>query len=154
MIYLGIPNDRELLAGVGEVSLRHGQLDYVLRMTVKSLEGLTIQEALDATERQGSTELRVRVRKLAKQRFGEGAALVRLDALLTRCGRATKRRNELIHNLWAHKLDGEPVIRDDTHEFRPVPTLAELQGLSGELAALASELNFARLDGFLKEAMG
>ena len=76
MITLDIPTDSALLAAVGKVALRHGQLDYVLRMTVKSILKLSIRDALDATDRQGSRGLRDRVRKLAKKRFGEGDTLV------------------------------------------------------------------------------
>jgi hypothetical protein len=77
---------------------------------VKTITHITIREALDATERQSSAALRARVRKLARQKVGEGDALVRLDALLARAGRATKRRNELLHALWAAQLDGQGLI--------------------------------------------
>ena len=153
MITLGIPTDPAILAAVGKIALRHGQLDYLLRMTVKSILSLSIREALDATERQGSRELRERVRKLAKQKFGEGDTFVRLDALINRARRATNRRNELVHNLWAQDLDHNPVIRDDDHTFRPAPQLTELDAVADELTTVASELNDARLNGFLKEAL-
>ncbi len=45
MITLDIPTDPNLMAAVGKVPLRHGQLDYVLRMTVKSILGLSVREA-------------------------------------------------------------------------------------------------------------
>jgi len=93
-------------AAVGTISLRHGHLDYILKMTVKSITGLSIHQALDATEKQGSFDLRKRVRALAKQKFGEGETLVRLDALLTRAQRATEKRNRILHSLWADELDG------------------------------------------------
>src|SRR5258708_10131041 len=100
MIYFKLPDDPALLAAVAKVAIRHGQLDYVLRMRVKSIERLTIRQGLDATERQGSAALRERVRKLARKKLGEGRALVLLDALLARSGRATRRRNQLLHGLW------------------------------------------------------
>lgn len=154
MITLDIPTDPQLLASVGKVALRHGQLDYVLRMTVKSILKLSIRDALDATDRQGSRGLRDRVRKLAKKRFGEGDTLVRLDALLARSRRATADRNEVLHSLWARSKDGEPIIRDDDgYAFRPVPTVAELEEMADKLADAASELNDARMNGFLKEAL-
>ncbi len=153
MITLEIPTDPALLAAVGKIALRHGQLDYVLRMTVKSIQSLSIREALDATERQGSHDLRKRVRKLAKQKFGESETLVRLDALINKSRRATDRRNELLHNLWSYDMDRNPVIRDDDHTFRPAPNIAELNTVADEFAAVALELNVARLNGFLKEAL-
>ena len=58
MIYPGLPDDQQVLAAIGKIALRHGQLDYVLKMAVRSLTGVSIDEALDATERQLSRELR------------------------------------------------------------------------------------------------
>ena len=152
-IVFSLPDDPALLAAVGRVAIRHGQLDHVLRMMVKTLTGITIEEALDATERQGSAALRGRVRKLAKQKLGEGEALVRLDALLARAGRVTKRRNELLHSLWAHQLDGQGVMRGDDGKWYDHPAIAELDALVSSLEEVAWELNGARLEGFLKEAL-
>jgi hypothetical protein len=153
MITLDIPTDEAVLAAVGEISIRHGQLDHVLRMTIKSILNLPVRAALEATARQGSKELRERVRKLAKQKFGECEALVRLDALLDRSRRATDKRNALLHPLWARNNEGDFVIRDDDHHLGPAPTPVEIKAVANELAAIASDLNEARLLGFLKEAL-
>ena len=154
MITLDMPTDSKLMAAVGRVAIRHGQLGYVLQMTLKSIEGISVREALDATERLGSSELRRRVRKSAKQKFGDGPTLTRLDALLTRCRRATANRNEILHSLWAQDKEGNLVIRDDDgHNFRPPPTKLELKKMAGELAKVASDLNEARLSGFLRDAL-
>jgi hypothetical protein len=154
MIYLNIPDDPAVVAAVGRIALRHGQLDYILRMTIKTLAGLSIQDGLDATARLGSRDLRERIRKLARRRLGEGAPLLRLEAILQRAAKATDRRNHLLHSLWAHELDGAPVIRDEhSHDFRPIPTIPELDAVATSLAEVASELNTARLDGSLSEAL-
>jgi hypothetical protein len=154
MIYLHIPDDPAIVAAIGRIALRHGQLDYILRMTVKTLSGLSIQDALDATARLGSRDLRERIRKLARQRLGEGPALLRLEAILERAAKATNSRNRLLHSLWAHELDGAPVIRDeDGHAFKAIPSGQELNGLANLLAGISTELNTARLDGFLSEAL-
>jgi hypothetical protein len=153
MIYPGLPDDHQVLAGIGKIALRHGQLDYGLKMAVRSLAGITIREAIDATARQSSRELRDRVRRLARKRFGEGDVLVRLDAILERSRRATESRNELLHGLWAIELDGGPVMRTHGHEFRPIPPVAELEAVADDLAQIAKDLNFARLEGFLRDAL-
>ena len=152
-IILDLPENLDLLAAVGKVAIRHGQLDHVLRMTVKTITRITTREALDATERQGSAALRARVRKLAKQKVGEGDALVHLDALLARAGRATRRRNELLHALWAAQLDGQGLIRGEDGKWYDHPTVSELDALVSELDAVTRDLNWARLEGFLKEAL-
>lgn len=153
MIRMALPQDTGVLAAIGKIALRHGQLDYSLKMAVKTLANLPIDEAINGTQRQGSRDLRERVRRLAKKRIGESGALVRLDAILERARRTTERRNELLHGLWAHELDGDPVLRTDGTEFGPVPTIVELEALADELEAVAKDLTFARLDGFLHEAL-
>jgi hypothetical protein len=153
MILFHLPDDERLLAAVGKVAVRHGQLDYVLRMTVKSLANLGVREALDATERQGSRELRERIRKLANQRLGEGQPLVLLDGLLARARRASARQNQLLHGVLAAHLDGEAVLRHDDKNWNALPTAAELDAVAVDLNEIATAINFARLDGFLKEAL-
>jgi hypothetical protein len=117
------------------------------------LRASSIDEAIDATERQLSRELRFRVRRLAKKRFGEGDVLVRLDEILNRSQRATQRRNELLHSLWAYELDGGPVMRTHGREFGPIPTAAALEAVADDLAQIAKDLTFARLEGFLRDAL-
>jgi hypothetical protein len=153
MIYMGLPEDPLVLAAIGKIALRHGQLDYSLKMAVKTLTNTTIPEAIDATERQSSRDLRERIRRLARKRVGEDDALVRLDALLERARRATDRRNELLHGLWAQELDGGSVIRARGIEFEPIPTVKDLEAVADALAQIAKDLNFARLDGFLRDAL-
>jgi hypothetical protein len=153
MIYPGLPDDPKVLAAIGKIALRHGQLDNALKMVIKDLTGTTIQEALDATERQGSRDLRERVRKLARKRIGEGNVLVRLDAILERSRRATMRRNDLLHGLWAYELDVGPVISTRGHEFIAIPTVNELESVADELNQIAMDLITARNEGFLRDAL-
>ncbi|MDO8703883.1 MAG: hypothetical protein Q7J84_02945 [Sulfuricaulis sp.] len=153
MIAFSIPKDPEILKTLGAITLRHGHLDHILRMTIKSLGRVDVQQALDATAFQGSSALRERIRKLAKSSLGEGNALLQLQALLERCRRATEKRNDLIHNIWARELDGDTQMRTKDHSWKPIPTIDELEKLSRELELLTNELNTARLEGFLFEAI-
>ncbi len=153
MMMFHVPEDKELLAAFGEVALRHEHLNHILRMTIKTLARLTPAEALDATSYDGSRQLRNRIRKLARQRLGEGEPLLKLQALLERCKRATEKRNELVHCVWAKELDGEPQRRSPDHKWQPLPTIEELSALAEELQNLTESLNTARLDGFLSEAL-
>ena len=149
-----IPDDPKILEILGIISLRHAHLDYILRMTVKSLGGVTIRQALDATAFEGSGALRERIRKLAKRKLGESKAFIQLQALLEQCRRATEKRNGHIHNIWAHELDGDhPQVRTNDHEWKPIPTIEELNALATELSFLTDEINAARLKGFLAEAL-
>ena len=153
MILMHLSADEGLLAAIGKISIRHGQLDYSLKMTVRTLANLTIEEALDATDRQGSHELRERVRKLAKNRLGEGEALAKLDAILMRARRVSAMRNDLLHGLWGHELDGKPVMRAGGYEFKDPPSTADLEEMAIEIGKVAWDLTEARLDGFLKNAL-
>ncbi len=153
MIYYAIPEDQAILAKVGAIALRHSQLDHALVMTIKSLAGLTVNQAVDALSRTGSAELRQRVRKLARQRLGEGQALLKVEALIERCGRATSKRNELLHSVWARELDGEHVMTHEQHGWVPLPSEEQLLELEITLESLVYELNHVRLQGFLREAL-
>lgn len=152
MVTFHIPEDPALLAAFGRVGLRHSQLDHMLRMTIKSLSGVSIPEAMDETMFQGSKLLRSRITMLAKSRLGDGKSFIQLQALLERC-RATEKRNALIHNVWARELGGEFLIRGEDHDWKAIPTADTLNELAQEILQLAVELNTARLKGFLAEAL-
>jgi hypothetical protein len=123
-------------------------------MTVMDLAGVTKDEALDGTARQGSRELRERVRRLGKTRLGEGPALVKLDAILRRAERATEQRNHLLHSVWGTNLDRDGnFLREPDHSFRPAPTAKELEKLSAEILDVVYSIITARLDGFLQVAL-
>ncbi|MGE0311477.1 MAG: hypothetical protein AB7P21_07655 [Lautropia sp.] len=153
MMMFHVPDDPSLLAAFGEVALRHEHLSHVLRMTVKTFAHVGVNEALDATAFESASMLRERVRKLAKQRLGEGQALVKVQALVERCRRATEKRNEYVHSVWAQELDGEAKRRDSNHGWLPIPTIPQLRALSQEILTLTQELNHARLEGFIFEAL-
>jgi hypothetical protein len=96
-------------------------------MTIKTLADLRPNEALDATAYDGSRQLRERIRKLAHQRLGEGQPLLKLQAILERCRRATDRRNDLMHGIWAQEVDGQPMRRGSDNSWYPLPTVTDLK---------------------------
>ena len=153
MMLFHIPEDKDLLAAYGEVTLRHEHLNHVLRMTIKTLARLEVDEALDATVHDSSSQLRERIRKLARQRLGEGEPLLKVQALIERCRQATDRRNDLVHSVWAKELDGEAVRRSNHLGWQRLPTVDELHSLCQEILALTNELNHVRLEGFLHQAL-
>jgi hypothetical protein len=150
---LDIPDDVAMQAAVGRIALRHGQLDHVLRLTVKTIQSMDFKSAMRATKNQGSYQLRDRIRKLAMKKLGEGDAMVQLDVLLERAREVTEKRNRTVHNVWARKSDGELVIRDDSSTINTLPTLEQLESLADDTARIVSDLNSARLKGFLHEAL-
>jgi len=148
-----IPKDPALLVAVGEVTLRHSQLDHQLRLMIKTVAAITIPEAEAATAFDGSAKLRGQVDKIAKKRLGVSPEYLRLRALLERCRRATEKRNELVHEVWYRELESDVYKRRSKSAAKAVPTVGELQSLAREIGGLAKEMNDARLKGFLAEAL-
>ncbi|MBX3651950.1 MAG: hypothetical protein KF771_11320 [Burkholderiales bacterium] len=148
-----VPEDQALLAAFGEVALRHEHMNHILRMTIKTLAGITPAEAFAATKYESSRQLRDRIKGLARKALGEGAALLKLQAIVNSCEELTERRNQLVHGVWAKELDGDAHIRDSYGNERPLPTIAELKELAGAIDAHTRFLNSERLDGFLSEAL-
>jgi hypothetical protein len=148
-----VPKEPEVLQVLGTITLRHSFLDQMLRMTIKSLAGITPEVADLATAFQGSATLRERILKIARRKLGEGTGLLLLQALLERARLATEKRNAFVHSIWAQELDGEPMMRGSDRTWKPLPTLAELQALSLDLEQIAVALNTARLEGFLASAI-
>jgi hypothetical protein len=108
MMTPGVPEDPAVLAGIAKVAIHHGHLDYALRLMVKSLAGVSLQVARDATEGQTTGPLIDQVRALARRRLGESPEMVKVRALLTRTKKLAKRRSELLHGLWAIEDVGGP----------------------------------------------
>jgi hypothetical protein len=155
-----VPEDPALLQGIAKVTICHAHLDYALRMCIKTLAGLTIEEALDATDLEGSRTLRDRIRKLARSRLGEGPALLKLQALMKRCGDLTAKRNEVTHLIIGISEDitrraGREIAlqRLPDHSWQSLPNAKELHKLADELTAATNELNHARLSGWLALAL-
>ncbi|MDA0656741.1 MAG: hypothetical protein O2912_10075 [Proteobacteria bacterium] len=154
MMIFSVPNDPKVLSSIAKVTLRHSQLEYVLRMTIKSITGIEIQQALDATSREGAASLRKRILRLAKKKIGDGKEYLLMQALLKRCQRVSERRNDLTHNVWGAEIDGDHKIRSENHEWIPIPTAENLEALAQEIFHLMNELNKARFDGgFLHTAL-
>lgn len=148
MIYPDIP-DKDTQAALGVVAIRHGHLEYILKMTVKSLCGLSIEEALKETNKLNAARLRKRIESEAQAILKEGDTLEWLIEMLRRSWQASDLRNTVIHNIWAKELDGPLLMQNDDYTWRPAPTVQELQLLSDEIQAITKEINTSRLDGKL-----
>ncbi|MEJ2309308.1 MAG: hypothetical protein P8Z78_08325 [Gammaproteobacteria bacterium] len=153
MISFHVPDDKDLLSALGSLTLRHEHMNHILKMTIRSLADLTPEEAFHALKRESTSSLRQRINKLAKKVLGEGKPLLRLQSLLGRAGDLSKKRNGYVHGIWAIELDGDALILDLPEKISPSPTVEQLEKLGLEIEALTNELNTARLDGWLKEAI-
>jgi hypothetical protein len=150
-----IPDDPDLLAAIGLVAIRHGFLDLILKRTVKTLAGLTLDEADRALAYESSSNVRDLIRRIATRTLGKASVpVLKLRAILTECERVTLQRNRLMHDVWTQVLDGDPMLFG-VHGPAPLPSVAELNKLADEIFALANTLNAARMHagGFLFDAL-
>jgi hypothetical protein len=151
-----VPEDKALLAALGDVSIRHGHLDHLLKMIIRRFTRATVQDVMDATAGHGSSKLRDRVKSLARREFGEGAALVKVQALMERAARITKRRNAVIHVLCGVDEDGNAVAAtEDIANWKSMPTVNDVETLSVDMQKLIDEITAARsMWGFIPRANG
>ncbi|MFQ5482048.1 MAG: hypothetical protein ACE5ER_04750 [Nitrospinaceae bacterium] len=140
-----IPEDEKLLAALGVLVLRHGHLEHILKMTIRTLENLSIPDALEETKRKGPRQLRTRIGKEADKNFNPGATRNKLNEIMERSEKATEKRNFFVHNMWAYELDEEALILDENMNRHPLPTIQELEELSSEIKRIFEELNDFRL---------
>lgn len=148
-VLLDLPGDAALLEAAGKVSLVHGQLELMLRMTMKTLSGLSVGDALAATRRTKNWELRRDIEKLFRQKTKDVALRYELKALLGRCEELSEERNKLLHNAWAIAPDGSVVTKGDKHAWGKAPTADDLNKLASEINKYVKLLNEARLKGFI-----
>lgn len=150
-VRLVIPTDDELLKAAGRVAFAHAQLELSLRYTVKTLTGMSIDEALDATDAMKAYELRDKIKGLFRQKTKDEVAKTKLDALLNKTKRLSEQRNKFIHRALAQDAQGQWVMKDERHAWGPPPSVGELNQLADEIAQVFNELNKARLHGFINE---
>jgi hypothetical protein len=150
---LHMPGDPAFLQAAAEVSISHAALDHALKMCVKTLAGITVEVALPALRREGSRMLRDRIRKLARMRLGEGASLLKLQAILSQCEDVTEERNRLTHGVIAVLDNGQTRMQTDTGNWEELPTASMLERLAERIVHLVAHIHHERLNGFLAMAL-
>ena len=150
MVNLSLPDDTRLLEAAGRVALAHGQLELMLRMTIKTLTGLTVDEALYATENSKNWELRKDIIRLFNKKTNDPVLRYKLKSILGKCEQLSKDRKRLLHNAWAISPEGSVVTKGDKHAWGPAAQPDDLQSLASEISNQVNELNEARLRGFIR----
>ncbi|GAB2896360.1 hypothetical protein GCM10027046_27230 [Uliginosibacterium flavum] len=146
MMRLELPSDKDLLAAVGELTLRHEHLDHILRMTVRALEGREIDEILNDRSLRSSASLRKGIKKQGQKFLGNGEDFSVLCSLLGRCELVSNERNEFVHSVWVEELDRDSARRYESGEWQALPKAVELHGLSERIRLLVQELIASRFD--------
>lgn len=144
---LTLPKDAELLASVGRLVIANEMLNYVLRLTIKTLRDEKLTASRDATKKKTAKWLRKRVAESAVDRGMDAAVLRKLDQLLLQAENAADKRNRIVHDITYHTKSGELVLQEDNDPPRRYPSPADIDLITSELQSVAAELNVARKDG-------
>jgi hypothetical protein len=148
-INLSLPEDLDLLEAAGRVALAHGQLELMLRMTIKTLAGLSIEEALSATQSGKNWELRRDTVALFNGKTKDISLRLKLRAIVGKCERLSNERNRLLHNAWELAADGSVVTTGPNHAWGHAATPDDLRKLASEISNVVATLNRERLEGFI-----
>ena len=150
-VTLDVPDVPGLLEAAGKVALAHGQLELMLRMTIKTLDGLEVRDALKLTKQMKNWQLRKAIEDKFFQKTRDPALHERLRGLLRECKELSEERNRLLHNAWAIATDGSIVTKGETHAWGPAPNANQLTTLARQIKQCTETLNEARLRGFIKD---
>jgi hypothetical protein len=146
---LVLPDDPDLPEAAGRVALAHGQLELMLRMTIKTLGGLTVDEALYATEKSKNWELRRDIVSLFNSKTKDTSLRLKLRAVLGKCESLSDKRNRLLHRAWALDSDGCIVTKGPDHTWGKQTTPNDLRKLASEIGGVVTTLNHERRSGFI-----
>jgi hypothetical protein len=149
---LAIPEHPGLTEAIGRVTIAHTHLELILRYTVKTLAGLSVKDALDATQGERISDIRRRIRRLFAETKPTDSELIRLDALLGAARRLSEKRNTVLHSAWSETPAHQAVMKGEDYRWNPAPSNQEVNALTDEILVLVKKINDARLRGFLYEA--
>ena len=150
---LSMPSDPGLLEALGRLAIAHTQLELMLRYMVKTLSGLSVADALDATSQDRMSDLRERIKRLFKEQKPTERDNCQLLALLHQAKDRSEKRNEYLHSAWSTTNDGQALMKGERHAWGPAPTPHDVEALAGEIVALCKQLNEARLRGFISKVV-
>lgn len=150
---LAIPQHQGLLEALGRLAIAHTHLELILRYCVKTIAEQSIQEALDATEGERISDLRLKIKQLFKDRKPTSSEKNSLDALLGQAKRLSERRHSYLHRAWSETHAGHAVVKGEDHLWGPAPSSSEVEGVASEILTLGETLNHERLHGFIRDVV-
>lgn len=142
-----VPDD-DILCELGRLQVRHSHLDHTLRLGIKRLLGISIDDPGYWNETRGmSTGLRARARELIAERYSDDDNMTgTLNKVLDDAEEVTTLRNRLLHSVWMKAPGGEPVLhdRDNTlkiHVGFKLPTVGEVASVCERVERIQRVLN-------------
>src|SRR5437773_100137 len=108
-----VPDD-DILRELGRLQIQHSHLDHTLRLAIKRMLGISIDDPGYWNETRGmAAELRARARDLIAKRYSHDEDMAdTLNKVLDDAGVATTLRNRLLHSVWMKASGGDPVLHD------------------------------------------
>lgn len=143
---LYLPDD-DILRELGRLQVRHSQLDHTLRLAIKRMLGISIDDPGYWTETNGmAKELRKRARKLIAERYKDDDIAGMLHQVLDDAEAATAQRNLLLHSVWMQVPGGEQVLHDrdkmlQAHVGFKLPSAREIASVSKRVEKIQRVLN-------------
>ena len=149
---INLPPD--LIEALGHVSLRYGQIEHLLTMTIHRTSGLSYEEAYAAVEKLGREDILEKAnrhfRAWAIRKFGQTDGDKRAEAfddLTQKWPALAKRRHDVIHCCWSIGVDDEEpsgtrngdLLRKDDQGFG----IKEIEDLGNDLKQFVVLLNGA-----------
>ena len=150
---LAIPQHPGLVEALGNLAIAHTHLELILRYAVKTVAGLSIEEALDATNRESISDVRKRLRSLFLEKKPTPSEVSKLDSLLGATRRLSEKRNGFLHSAWSETEAGEAVLKGEDYRWGAAPTKEQVDNVTTEILELVGKINDARLGGFIHEVV-
>jgi hypothetical protein len=142
-----VPDD-DILCALGRLQVLHSHLDHTLRLAIKRMLGISIDDPGYWNETRGmAAALRERAREIIAERYSEDDNTADiLNKVLDDAEAATILRNRALHSVWMKAPGQEPVLhdRDNTlkmHVAFQVPTGEDLTSVSERIKRIQTVLN-------------
>ena len=140
--------DDDILRELGRLQVRHSHLDHTLRLAIKRMLGISIDDPGYWNETRGmAAGLRARARELIAERYrNDDDTAGTLSKVLDDAEVATTLRNRLLHSVWMKAPEGKPVLhdRDNTlklHVGFRLPTVEQVASVSERVERIQRVLN-------------
>ena len=140
--------DEETLRELGRLQVLHSQLDHALRLAIKRMLGISVDDPGYWNETRGmASALREKARNLISNRYAddENSADI-LNKVLDDAEGATELRNRALHSVWMQAPGQQPVLHDrdnasKSHVNFQVPAVADLVAISERIQRIHSVLD-------------
>jgi hypothetical protein len=142
-----VPGDA-ILRELGRMQVLHSQLDHTLRLAIKRMLGISIDDPGYWNETRGmAADLRKRARELIVDRYSEDEDTADvLNKLLGDAEEATELRNRAMHGVWMNIPEKGPTLQDRDRatrihvDYEP-PTVEVLDEICSRIERIGRVLN-------------